>query len=90
MTDTRELSFVDFFRLSAPYIHAHRGRTFVIMFCERQVGGFLKPLLAALAVSPADNPEEAEQPQYRRDGTQIVDVHGYYLTFFSAVPMPCR
>lgn len=25
-------SFVDFFRLSAPYIHAHRGRTFVIMF----------------------------------------------------------
>lgn len=24
--------FVDFFRLSAPYIHAHRGRTFVIMF----------------------------------------------------------
>jgi amino-acid N-acetyltransferase len=25
-------SFVEFFRLSAPYIHAHRGRTFVIMF----------------------------------------------------------
>ena len=32
MTLPRELSFVDFFRLSAPYIHAHRGRTFVIMF----------------------------------------------------------
>lgn len=25
-------SFVEYFRLSAPYIHAHRGRTFVIMF----------------------------------------------------------
>lgn len=24
--------FVEFFRLSAPYIHAHRGRTFVLMF----------------------------------------------------------
>lgn len=30
-------SFVDFFRLSAPYIHAHRGRTFVVMFSGEAV-----------------------------------------------------
>lgn len=30
MNDTQE--FVDWFRSSAPYIHAHRGRTFVIVF----------------------------------------------------------
>jgi amino-acid N-acetyltransferase len=31
-TDTSSDSFVDWFRGSSPYIHAHRGRTFVISF----------------------------------------------------------
>lgn len=30
--DSAPHSFVDFFRLSAPYVHAHRARTFVVMF----------------------------------------------------------
>lgn len=36
--------FVEFFRLSAPYIHAHRGRTFVVMFGGEAVeaGDFAK------------------------------------------------
>jgi amino-acid N-acetyltransferase len=50
-------SFVEFFRLSAPYIHAHRGRTFVVMFGGEAVvdQGFAKlvhdvALLHALGV----------------------------------------
>ncbi len=38
-------SFVDFFRLSAPYIHAHRGRTFVVMFGGEAVIDEAFPLL---------------------------------------------
>lgn len=32
MTDPHDAGFVAWFRASAPYIHAHRGRTFVILF----------------------------------------------------------
>ena len=58
----------------------HRGcRILIIIFCKRQVGSFLKPLLAALAVCPGNNSKEAKQPQDCRQGTQIVDVHGLLL-----------
>jgi len=52
-------------------------RTIVITLCERQVGGLIEALLAALAISPSHDGQETQQPGYRDNGTQIIDVLGF-------------
>ena len=54
-------------------------RTQIIVLRERQVGSLVEPLLAALAVGPGHDQQEAKQPGDRDDGPQIVDVHGLLL-----------
>ena len=51
-------------------------RTVIIIPGERQLGGLFEPLLAAAAVCPRHDRQEAKQPDDGDDGSEIVDVHG--------------
>ncbi len=56
--------YIQFFRRSAPYIHAHRGKTFVIMLCgEALIEGPLADIISDIAL-------------LRSLGMRIVLVHG--------------
>ena len=51
MTSKNEpIPYVEWFRRSSPYIHAHRGRTFVLLFGGEALGDDLEELLHDLAI----------------------------------------
>lgn len=95
LSSQTEAAFVDWFRHSSPYIHAHRGRTFVIAFGGEMVRSerfsalihdiaLLNALGIRLVLVHGARPQIEQRMQ--NEGLEAVYSHGLRITDTAALP----